>query len=129
MDTNIEIARLQDKIRNLLDLEQVIFDFQQKENIAQLNLITVNPRHEQSFLYHVTEGINKIEALEKMLEYVEKHHKKENSYTMQWVKKGENELHTSYFRAKNMFEVLDKFSFGRNMNEYSIYTITLNPVS
>jgi hypothetical protein len=42
---------------------------------------------------------------------------------------GDNKLHTSYFRAKNMYEALDKFFYERDMAHYKIFSISLNPVS
>ena len=64
-----------------------------------------------------------------MLEYIDEHYHQENSLTIQWIKIGENKLHTSYFRAKNMYEALDKFYYGRDMGQYKIFSIVLNPVS
>jgi hypothetical protein len=64
-----------------------------------------------------------------MLEYISEHYSTESSMTIQWVKIGDNKLHTSYFRAKNMYEALDKFYYERDMNQYKIFSITLNPVS
>lgn len=130
-DINVEIARIQKEIvkRLGLDAEQVIFDFSQNDGVVKLDLITISKRHDQSFLYHTTKAIDKKEALEKMLEYVDKNHKTENTYTIQWRKNGDNELNTSYFRGKNMYEALDKFYFNREQNSFSIFSITLNPVA
>jgi hypothetical protein len=131
MDQNYEIAKLQKEIQLKLGLgqENVIFEFKDKEQITVLNLVTINPVHEQSFLFHSTRGVSKIDALEKMLDYVSSTKSDKSSFTIQWVKKGNDELQTSYFRAKDMYEVLDKFSFGRDLNSYVIYSIMLNPMS
>ncbi|MGB1248486.1 MAG: hypothetical protein ACPG4Z_06340 [Chitinophagales bacterium] len=131
MDINVDIARLQKEIASKLGLESenVIFDYVQNDNIFTLSLITVNPRHEQSFLYHTEKGISKLEALEKMLEYVNKDHKEEDSYTIQWRKMNGIELHTSYFKAKNMYDALDKFYFNRELNSCTVFQISLNPVA
>ncbi|NNC94486.1 MAG: hypothetical protein HKN92_02920 [Chitinophagales bacterium] len=109
--------------------ENTLFNYSSKDNHVDLDLITINPRHEQSFLYHSEIGIDKIEALKKMMAYVEIHHQKENSYTIQWIELGEGELNTSYFRGKNMYDVLDKFFYQRDPNLYKIYSINLNPTS
>lgn len=131
-DNNVKIARLQSDILKKLGIDSpnAVFDFNNRDGgVVKLNLITINPRHEQSFLFHSVKGLNKIEALEKMLEYVNQHYVDENTYTIQWVKVGEDDLHTSYFRGKNMYEVLDKFFFERDVNGYRVFSITLNPVS
>lgn len=130
-DSNIEIARLQSEIATYLGLSQdhLIFSFKQKDNVIRLDLITINPKHDQSFLFNTTKAVNKIEALKKMMDYVKVHYKAEETYTIQWVKIGEDSLHTSYFRAKNIYDVLDKFYYERDLNSYRIYSVALNPIS
>ena len=130
-DLNIEIARLQGEIATKLGLESahVIFDFATHDGVVKLDLITINPRHEQSFLFHTTKAIDKKEALEKMLDYLATQHKNEQAYTVQWRKVGDAELHTSYFSALNMYDALDKFYFNRELNSFNIFSITLNPVA
>lgn len=130
-DQNVETAKYQKDIsqRLGLDSDNLIFNYKQKNETVRLDLVTVNPKHEQSFLFHTITGTDKIDALKKMLEYIEKHYHNENSLTVQWIKIGENKLHTSYFRAQNMYEALDKFYYGRDMGHYKIFSIALNPVS
>ncbi|MEO1417373.1 MAG: hypothetical protein AAFW00_18955 [Bacteroidota bacterium] len=130
-DLNIEVARLQKEISRRLDLslDKLIFDYGEENQEIILNLITLNPKHEQSFLYHTAKGKDKVEVLEHMLEYVERTHRKVNTYTVQWTKRGEADLHTSYFRAKNMYDVLDKFFHGREKDAYVIFSLTMNPVA
>src|ERR1022692_442699 len=117
-DEKVEIAGLQKQIKDLLELntESLVFDFSTHGNAIKLDLITVNPRHNQSFLFHSSDGVNKVDALKKMLDYVKKNYKDEYSYTIQWTTKDLSELHTSYFRAKNMYAALDKLYYGRDMN-------------
>lgn len=129
---NLEIARLQKEIENYLSLgsTQMIFDYKNDdEGNMRLDVITVNPRHDQSFLFHTTVGYNKIDALHQMLEYVKHHRDKKNSYTIQWSIKGGNELHTSYFRAKDIPEAIDKLYYGRDPNSISIFSVVLNPIA
>jgi hypothetical protein len=130
-DSNVEIARLQSEIATYLGLSQdhLIFSFKQKDNVIRLDLITINPKHDQSFLFNTTKAVDKIEALKKMMDYVKVHYKTEETYTIQWVKIGEDSLHTSYFRAKNIYDVLDKFYYERDLNSYRIYSVALNPIS
>lgn len=130
-DLNVEVARYQKDIstRLGLDSQNLIFNYTQKHDTIRLDLVTVNPKHDQSFLFHTVVGTDKIDALKKMLEYIDLHYSSESSLTLQWIKIGENKLHTSYFRAKNMYEALDKFYYGRDMGSYKIFSIVLNPVS
>ncbi len=128
---NLEIAKLQKEIETYLGLSstQMIFDFQSVNNGMRLDVITVNSRHNQSFLFHSTEGYSKIDALVQMKEYVIIHREKKNSYTIQWSVQGENELHTSYFRAKDIPEALDKLHYGRDPNSITIFSVVLNPIA
>ncbi|MFN8321425.1 MAG: hypothetical protein U0T74_02085 [Chitinophagales bacterium] len=130
-DQNVETAKYQKDIavRLGLDPQNLIFNYKQKNETVRLDLVTVNPKHEQSFLFHTVTGTDKIDALKKMLDYIEQHYANEGSLTVQWIKIGENTLHTSYFRAQNMYEALDKFYYGRDIGQYKIFSITLNPVS
>jgi hypothetical protein len=130
-DQNVETARYQKDIatRLGLDPQNLIFNYKQKNETVRLDLVTVNPKHDQSFLFHTVTGTDKIDALKKMLDYIESHYHNESSLTVQWIKIGDNKLHTSYFRAQNMYEALDKFYYGRDLGQYKIFSITLNPVS
>ncbi len=130
-DERVEVARLQKEIKDMLGLntENLVFEYSTHNNTIKLDLVTVNPRHNQSFLFHTSEGIDKIDALKKMREYVNRKYKEENSYTIQWITVGSDELHTSYFRAKDMYAALDKLYYGRDMNTISVYIIKLNPIS
>lgn len=129
----IEIAALQKEIGSYiggLGPESIVFEFSSKENgKMNLDLITVNPRHAQSFLFHSAEGYDKVDALRKMLDYVKNYKERESSFTIQWSLRGDSELHTSYFRARNIFEALDKLSYGRDMNSIIVYSAVLNPIS
>lgn len=131
VDIHVELAKFQKEIKNHLGLssENLVFDYKAYENQIILNLITINPKHNQSFLYHSSNGTDKLDAVKKMWDYIRLHSQNNNSYTIQWIADGEKELHTSYFKAKNMYEALDKLFFGRNMNTMSVYSIVLNPVS
>lgn len=122
---------LQDEILTILGLsaEQVNFAFKEISGIIHLDLMTINPRHQQSFLFHSVKAIDKSEAMQKMHDYVKINFRKEDSYTLQWSKIGDQSLHTSYFRAKNIYEILDKFYFERDVNSCRIYSISLNPIS
>ena len=64
-----------------------------------------------------------------MLDYVKTHREKKNSYTIQWSMRNSNELHTSYFRAKDVLEAIEKLYFGRDANSLIIFSVVLNPIS
>jgi len=129
IDTNFKT--LEKEIVDYLGMQHSTLNFEYKKIAGKihLNLVTVNPRHHQSFLFHSTIGIDKTDALSKMLTYIKKVRDKENTYTVQWMARNDKEFHTSYFRAKNMYEALDKLYFGRDINTITIYSLKLNPIS
>lgn len=127
----VQTARLQQEVMERLGLKQenIVFNYNEQDHLVHLEVITINPKHNQSFLFRKEDGISRMDALKKLIDYLDTTFQSENSYTIQWVKVGDSELHTSYFRAKNMQEVLDKFSYGRDINKYNIFSISLNPIS
>ncbi|MCA4895817.1 MAG: hypothetical protein ING84_12515 [Cytophagales bacterium] len=130
-DIHVESARVQQQIKDYLGLRtsDLVFEFSNVEGKAKLDLITINPRHNQSFLFHSETGSDKVDALRKMLDYVKNYKEKENSYTIQWVTKSDSELHTSYFRAGNILEALEKLYYGRDRNTITVFSVVLNPVA
>ncbi|MBS1583654.1 MAG: hypothetical protein JST66_15755 [Bacteroidetes bacterium] len=131
-DKNLEIGRLQKEIGDHIGVgaDSLMFNYVEKDGEAtKLYLITLNPRHNQSFLFHATEGSDKGEALREMLEYVRTYKERTSSYTVQWSARGENVLNTSYFRAKNVLEALDKLFYDRDPNSITVFSVILNPIS
>jgi len=130
-DAHVEAARIQQQIKDYLGLRtsDLIFEYSGFEGKTKLDLITINPRHEQSFLFHSETGADKVDALRKMWDYVQSYKEKENSYTIQWVANGNQELNTSYFRAGNILEALEKLYYGRDRNTITVFSVVLNPVS
>lgn len=130
-DAHVEAARIQQQIKDYLGLRtsDLIFEYSVADGKVKLDLITINPRHSQSFLFHSEQGADKVDALRKMMVYVESYKEKENSYTMQWVANSEHELHTSYFRAGNILEALEKLYYGRDRNTITVFSVVLNPIS
>ncbi|MCU0418172.1 MAG: hypothetical protein MUC38_00825 [Cyclobacteriaceae bacterium] len=130
-DAHVEAARMQQQIKDYLGLRtsDLVFEFSLMDGKTKLDLITINPRHNQSFLFHSETGSDKVDALTKMWHYVQNYKEKENSYTIQWVAKGDRELHTSYFRASNILEALEKLYYGRDRNVITVFSVVLNPVS
>jgi hypothetical protein len=130
-EMHVEAARVQQEIKNYLGLRgsDLVFEFSVQDGKSKLDLITINPKHNQAFLFRSEAGIDKLDALKKMLGYVQNYKEKELSYTIQWVAKGDKELHTSYFRASNVMDALQKLYYGRDMNTLTVFSVVLNPVS
>ena len=130
-DIHVESARIQQKITEYLGLRtsDLLFEYSMLEGKTKLDLITISPRHNQSFLFHSETDTDKVSALKKMWEYVQNYKEKENSYTIQWVAKNEKELHTSYFRAGNILDALEKLYYGRDRNIITVFSVVLNPIS
>ena len=131
METHVEVVRLQFEIQQYLGLEtaQLLFEYRELNGHIRLDLITVNPRHQQSFLLRYEEGLDKLECLRKILDYVRSFRDNESSFTVQWRARSEKELQTSYFRAHNIYEALDKLYFGRDLNTLTVFNVVLNPSS
>lgn len=130
-DVHVEAARIQKEIKSHLGLRSnaLMFEYSNVDGKTKLDLITINPRHNQSFLFHSVLGFDKVDTLKKMLDYVEHYKEKESSYTIQWIAKGNKELHTSYFRASSVYDALDKLYYGRDSNTITVFSVVLNPVA
>ena len=123
-------AQLQQQISDILGHDSnhaLRFNFQEKDGLCSLYLETVHPRYDQMFLFHATSGTDRIDALQKMLDYVKTYKEKSNSYTIQWSAHGERGVRTSYFTGASIEEALEKFSYGRDRNKTTIFLISLNP--
>jgi hypothetical protein len=132
-DKNLEIARLQKEIGDYIGMGQdsLVFNFEEdrKGKAVKLFLITLNARHNQSFLFESTGGSDKIDALRNMLDYVRNYKERTSSYTIQWSSREDRTLQTSYFRAKNVLEALDKLFYDRDPNSITVFSVILNPIT
>ena len=132
-DKNLETAKLQKEIADHIGIgsDGLVFNFEEtgRDGAAKLFLITINPRHDQSFLFHATEGSDRMDALRNMLEYVKTYKERSSSFTVQWSARGQNSLQTSYFRAKNVIEALDKLFYDRDPNSITVFSVIMNPMS
>lgn len=130
-DKNLEIARYQKEIGDYIGLgtDSLVFNFDESGPATKLFVITLNPRHNQSFLFHQTSGSDKVDALRAMLDYVRTYKDRTGSYTIQWSTRGDGALQTSYFRAKNIMEALDKLFYDRDPNSITVFSVMLNPIS
>jgi len=86
-DRNLEIARLQKEIGGYIGMgpDSLMFNYDEEGKHTKLRVITLNPRHNQSFLFHTTEGVDKMDALKAMLDYVRTYKERTSSYTIQWT--------------------------------------------
>ncbi len=130
-DIHVELAKTQKDIQTHLGLDSnsMVFNYSQLDGKIKLDLITINPRHNQSFLFHSVTTYEKLDALKEMFEYVKNYREKECPYTIQWTANGEKELHTSYFRAKDVYEALDKLYYSRDMQTITVFSVVLNPIT
>jgi hypothetical protein len=126
-----EINRLKAEMGRYIGLgnNSLNFQFEDLNGSWLLRLITINPKHNQSFLFHTSAGETQLEAIQEMLNYVKAFKEDESSYTIQWTLLGEQSLHTSYFRAKNVIGALDKLYFGRDPNSITVFSVIMNPIS
>jgi hypothetical protein len=130
-DKNIEIANIQRDIEQYVGLgpNSLIFNFSDTNGKTLLHLVTLNPRHNQSFLFHDEEGYDKVDVMKKMLKYVKNYKDKESSYTIQWRRTDEDVLNTSYFSAKNVQSALDKLFYDRDPNSIMVFSVIMNPTT
>ncbi|MCA1752762.1 MAG: hypothetical protein LC670_13435 [Flavobacteriales bacterium] len=130
-DKNIETARLQREIEQYIGLgpNSLIYNFGENEGKTTLHLVTVNPRHNQSFLFHFEEGYDKQDTMKRMLKYVKSYKDKESSYTIQWRHAEGETLQTSYFSAKNVQSALDKLFYDRDPNSITVFSVIMNPIT
>jgi hypothetical protein len=130
-DRNLEIARAQKEIGAYIGIgtDDLVFNYEETDEGTSLHVITINPRHNQSFLFHATLGTDKLDALQAMLDYVRTFKERTSSYTIQWSARGDNALQTSYFRARNIMEALDKLFYDRDPNSITVFSVMLNPIS
>ena len=58
-DQNVETARYQKDIASRLgiDSDNLIFNYKQKNETVRLDLVTVNPKHEQSFFFNTVKAL------------------------------------------------------------------------
>ncbi|MES2778691.1 MAG: hypothetical protein V4651_02235 [Bacteroidota bacterium] len=93
-------------------------------NVVAYNLIT-----RTMFLVGIGKGLTYYNALVDAMKKVETS-KKTCSFTIKWSNEGKA-IETSYFYAKDVHQLLDKFyiGIGENSNKIMIYEIKLNPES
>jgi hypothetical protein len=89
---------------------------------------TVNPSNKEIFLLKSATSQTKEGALEEILEYV-KSQKGMSSFTVKWSKSGISKMETSYFYCHDVTDVVKKFFAKKNLADYIVYEIKLNPIA
>lgn len=148
---NAKIIDLEDKISKIVfedNKRTVHFEYSQQEFETPYNALetdqqlytkikrhqviahTYNSQNRETFLLKSEIGSTYEECLEKIYNYIVNHRKSVNSYTVVWSKKG-NGAHqeVSYFFGTNIVEVVNKFFDGKDVEEYFVYDIKMNPLS
>jgi len=94
-----------------------------------LSIITHNPIHGTDFLFHKSSGMTDEHALQNAYNYLIHHRSNESTFTIEWKKKDEAHTVVSYFSGDNMLDVLRKFYFNKNVDDFIVFSTKLNPLS
>lgn len=90
-----------------------------------LHLFTYNDRNGQSFLLKSLPGNVKVGILSKMLNYLTDEMPSENKYSVTWIRKEGKEEQLSYFHGNSIVDIINKFYFGKEVEDISILEIKL----
>ena len=126
----------------ILQLEHDIASFINKDNGATVHFeyhvesfasvtvsaFTINPNNKEVFLLKTVRTQSKELALEEILEYV-KNQKGLNSFTVTWAKRPGVPVQTSYFYCHDVTDVVKKFFAKKELSDYVVYEIKLNPIA
>lgn len=100
---------------------------------ARVQAFTLNSNTKETFLLKEVTGEDHLECYSKILDYVEHTKLAMNTFTVNWSKKENGTLgsyNTSYFYCQDVTEVIKKFfDGGKDVSDYVIYEIKLNPIS
>ena len=127
-----EKVKLENKISKIIEEDNSCsthFEYENVDGQTEITIITYNPIHHEQFVLKKEKSKTAESALRKILEYLETTRKQQNTYTLVWLKKGENKTRTSYFTGSDMKDVLEKFYHNKESEDYIIYEIKLNPES
>ena len=100
----------------------------------RLDLITYNPVHNNFFLLHSIQNAVEnftmeqvyVTLLESMLIYVKKRQQSQIHYAIDWnYKTSTQSAKISYFRGKDMKDILNKFYYEKDIDTIVIYSITM----
>eukprot|EP01084_Bolivina_argentea_P243973 408838_1 len=127
LDLEHQISEL---IRNGRSGCHASFRYSQQASKVRTKLVTWNPRHKSTFLVREVEARSRIEALNELLIYVkDKIRDEEKPYTVKWHIKNTDDMKmvTSHFYAMDIYNLLDKFYYDKNRDDYEIIEIKKNP--
>lgn len=80
------------------------------EQTNGLKVFTYSQQTDTTFLLvHIPSANSRVEALKQVLHYLQTHSTKEHTYTVWWTRLGTGQTHKSFFRAKTLRELADKF--------------------
>jgi len=136
METSVDNQRI-------IELESEISEFVRKDNNCtvhfdysetntnsiKLDTFTYNPKKKETFLLKSVSDVNKIECLKKIMRFLELMKNNMASYTVEWRKIGGGETEVSYFYAHNPLEVLQTFYVGKEIEEYIVSLVKMNPMA
>ncbi len=95
--------------------------------LRQITVMTYSKEKQASFLLKEVVASTDEEGLKEILKYAKSHKDDYVSFTVVWVKKGDgNKSEKSYFYCKDLFDVLEKFYFKKNREDYVIYEVKMN---
>ena len=100
------------------------------KTVLNICVYTQNPNTKEIFLLKkVSTNNDKISGLEEILKYVKEHKKNNDSYSIHWSRKPSTHMNISYFYCRDVYEALEKFSYNKNKDDYTIYDVKMNPMS
>ncbi|MGI8892733.1 MAG: hypothetical protein ACR2GN_04660 [Bacteroidia bacterium] len=127
-----EKVKLENKISKIIEEDNNCsshFEYNSVNGKTEVTIITYNPIHHEQFVLKKEVAESYESALKKILDFLENTRKNQNTYTLVWLKKGENKTRRSYFTGSDMKDVLEKFYHNKTSEDYIIYEIKLNPES
>lgn len=128
---------LENQIRQLLDDTQIYFDYnllnfneQGEALMLKLDLITISREHNHKFLFHSVVATSKVALLREMMRYIDEYKRQQENYQIEWTHlKDVNRMQNSWFRGNDIFDVLNKFYYGKEKSQFKIFGIKLMPMS
>ena len=99
---------------------------------AEVSAFTTNNTTKETFLLKSVIADTHVECLQKILTFLEKESQTLSTFTVNWTKRENGRLgsyNTSYFSCHDIVEVINKFFTGKNVRDYVIYNIKLNPIA
>jgi len=135
-DSMSHIIDLEESIRNRImkqNSSQVSFVYSSPNDKHKLEVITKNPLHKEVFTAIVTsEHVSRLECLKEVDKYLQNIYDDKTTeyltYEITWLKKS-TERYVSYFYGKDPIEVMNKFYYGKDKNNYTIMKMELMPIS